>query len=34
MPVAVDNMRFFRAGPAALIDRLCDVLKIAEIIDG
>ena len=33
MPVAIDNMRFFRAGPAALIARLCDVLKIAEIID-
>ncbi|NLW06837.1 MAG: IS1634 family transposase [Clostridia bacterium] len=33
MPVAVDNMRFFRSGPAALIARLCDVLKIAEIID-
>ncbi|BCV20325.1 hypothetical protein hamaS1_21850 [Moorella sp. Hama-1] len=33
MPVAIDNMRFFHAGPAALIARLCDLLKIAEIID-
>ncbi|MGB9851225.1 MAG: IS1634 family transposase [Moorellaceae bacterium] len=33
MPVAIDNMRFFRVGPAALIARLCDVLKIAEIIN-
>ncbi len=33
MPVVLDNMRFFRAGPASLIARLCDVLKIAEIID-
>jgi transposase len=33
MPVAIANMRFFRAGPSALIARLCDILKIQEIID-
>lgn len=33
MPVDSSNIRIFRAGPAAVIARLCDVLKIAEMID-
>ncbi|MCL4439544.1 MAG: DUF4277 domain-containing protein [Firmicutes bacterium] len=33
MPADISNIRLFRAGPAAVIARLCDVLKIPEIID-
>ncbi|MGB9858768.1 MAG: IS1634 family transposase, partial [Moorellaceae bacterium] len=33
MAIDIESMRIFRAGAAALIARLCDVLKIPEIID-
>lgn len=33
MPIETENLRFFRAGPSAVIAGLCDVLKIRQIID-